>query len=137
MRDENPPRRCISGERVFFSLLSLGTFETLDHLQTGSCFCPRCTRLKKSKRPLLYCLYRDVWRGIQIIAPPYKDTQKNSPSKLHSAAAASTKCVYICCPWRINQIGEKSLAWIYVAAVLYARCAPRTRWASFINRPTA
>lgn len=126
MRDENPPRRCISGERVFSFSLSLGTFETLDHLQTGSCFCPRCTRLKKA-RPLLYCLYRDVWRGIQIIAPPYKDTQKNSPSKLHSLQHQQNAYKYLLPLADKSNRGEKSLAWIYVAApVLYARCAPRT-----------
>jgi hypothetical protein len=58
MRDENPPRRCISGERVFSFSLSLGTFETLDHLQTGSCFCPRCTRLKKASIVVLSLLGR-------------------------------------------------------------------------------
>jgi len=69
---------CISAREGIF----LGTFETLDHLQTGSSVSSLRAWVKHGRKnhPLLYCLYRDVWRGIQIIAPPYKDTQKNSPA---------------------------------------------------------
>lgn len=80
--DENPPRCSLHlslRERVFL-LVHLRPWITFKLVPAFA----RATRGWK-KRPLLYCLYRDVWRGIQIIAPPYKDTQKNSPSKLLSA----------------------------------------------------
>lgn len=114
MRDENPPRCCISGERVFF-WLSLGTFETLDHLQTGSCFCPRCTRLEKSVHCCIVSIgtYGEEFR----LLPRHIKTRKRIRRRNYTLCSSSINemRMNICCRWRINQIGEnREESWIYV-----------------------
>ena len=107
MRDENPPRRCISGERVFFSLSLSRYIWDLGSTSNWFLLLPALHAAEKSVHCCIVSIgtYGEEFR----LLPRHIKTRKRIRRRNYTLCSGSINKmrINICCPWRINQIAER------------------------------